>query len=86
MLVVDRLISRVSPEAALRRSLRLTEKGRHPEAFALSRWLPRLVSRMHEYRVARCYSQGVRRTAEPFGGARWWNAPPAMAQWKPRSC
>jgi len=71
MLVVDRLISRVSPEAALRRSLRLTEKGRHPEAFALLTLAAKAGVPDAEYRVAQCYLQGSGVPLSRSEGARW---------------
>jgi TPR repeat protein len=60
MVVVDRLIGLASPRAALRRSMRLREKGRVAEAFRLLSVAAKAGIADAEYRVARCYLEGAR--------------------------
>ena len=63
MLLVDRLISRVSPETALRRSLRLTKGQGVLRALALLTLAAKAGVPDAEYPVARCYLEGSAYTA-----------------------
>lgn len=54
MLVIDRLIGLASPEAALRRAIRLSEQGKAAAAFPLFARAARAGLAEAEYWVARC--------------------------------
>src|ERR1700751_4954080 len=71
MLVIDRLIGLASPEAALRRAVRLSDQGKAAEAFPLlTRWA-KAGNAEAEYRVACCYLEGAGVPASRIEGARW---------------
>ena len=59
MLVLDRLIGLASPEAALRRAVRLSEQGKAAEAFPLLTRSAKAGIADAEYRVACCYLEGA---------------------------
>src|SRR5580704_744736 len=59
MLVLDRLIGLASPEAALRRAVRLSEQGKVSEAFPLLTRSAKAGIADAEYRVACCYLEGA---------------------------
>ena len=59
MLVLDRLIGLASPEAALRRAVRLSEQGKVAEAFPLLTRSAKAGIADAEYRVACCYLEGA---------------------------
>ena len=67
MAVVDRLIGLASPAAALRRAIRLGEEGKAAEAFPLLTLAARAGIPDAEYRVARCYLEGVGVPASHIG-------------------
>jgi TPR repeat protein len=71
MVVVDRLIGLASPRAALRRSMRLREKGRVAEAFRLLSVAAKAGIADAEYRVARCYLEGAGVPPSRSESARW---------------
>jgi len=71
MLLVDRLIGLASPAAALRRGIRLFERGRAAAAFPLlTRLGPGRLAEA-EYRIARCYLEGSGVPPSRAEGARW---------------
>src|ERR1700738_376438 len=71
MLVLDRLIGLASPEAALRRAVRLSEQGKAAEAFPLLTRSAKAGIADAEYRVACCYLEGTGVPASRVEGARW---------------
>src|ERR1700756_1038513 len=71
MLVLDRLIGLASPEAALRRAVRLSERGKAAEAFPLLTRSAKAGIAEAEYRVACCYLEGTGVPASRIEGARW---------------
>src|SRR5207253_1448456 len=71
MLVLDRLIGLASPEAALRRAVRLTDRGKVAEAFPLLTRSAKAGIADAEYRVACCYLEGAGVPASRVEGARW---------------
>ncbi len=71
MLVVDRLIGLASPEAALRRAVRLSEQGKIAEAFPLLTRSAKAGIADAEYRVACCYLEGAGVPASRIEGGRW---------------
>src|ERR1700720_3158348 len=71
MLVIDRLIGLASPEAALRRAVRLSEQGKVAEAFPLLTRSAKAGIADAEYRVACCYLEGTGVPASRIEGARW---------------
>src|SRR5438874_13545151 len=71
MLVLDRLIGLASPEAALRRAVRLSERGKAAEAFPLLTRSAKAGIADAEYRVACCYLEGAGVPASRIEGARW---------------
>src|SRR6201993_4915560 len=71
MLVIDRLIGLASPEAALRRAVRLSERGKAAEAFPLLTRSAKAGIAEAEYRVACCYLEGAGVPASRIEGARW---------------
>jgi hypothetical protein len=71
MLVLDRLIGLASPEAALRRAVRLSDLGRVSEAFPLLTRSAKAGIADAEYRVACCYLEGTGVPASRIEGARW---------------
>ena len=71
MLVLDRLIGLASPEAALRRAVRLSDQGKAAEAFPLLTRSAKAGVAEAEYRVACCYLEGAGVPASRAEGARW---------------
>src|SRR5690242_21730752 len=71
MSVFDRLIAGLSPAAALRRALRLTEQGDVKGAFPLLTRAARAGIAEAEYRVGRCYLEGSGVPPSLSEGARW---------------
>src|ERR1700752_51387 len=71
MLVIDRLIGLASPEAALRRAVRLSDQGKTAEAFPLLTRSAKSGIADAEYRVACCYLEGTGGPASRIEGARW---------------
>ncbi len=71
MLVLDRLIGLASPDAALRRAVRLSEQGKVAEAFRLLTRSAKAGIADAEYRVACCYLEGAGVPASRIEGARW---------------
>src|SRR6202045_3918204 len=71
MLVLDRLVGLASPEAALRRAVRLSEQGKVAEAFPLLTRSAKAGIADAEYRVACCYLEGTGVPASRIEGARW---------------
>src|ERR1700680_2994447 len=71
MLVLDRLIGLASPEAALRRAVRLSQQGKAAEAFPLLTRSAKAGIADAEYRVACCYLEGAGVPASRIEGARW---------------
>src|ERR1700693_3314105 len=71
MLVLDRLIGLASPEAALRRAVRLSDQGKIAEAFPLLTRSAKAGIAEAEYRVACCYLEGAGVPASRIEGARW---------------
>src|SRR6266404_4111184 len=71
MLVIDRLIGLASPEAALRRAVRLSERGKAADAFPLLTRSAKAGIAEAEYRVARSYLEGGGVPASRVEGARW---------------
>src|SRR5438270_7891795 len=71
MLVIDRLIGLASPEAALRRAVRLSDQGKIAEAFPLLTRSAKAGIAEAEYRVACCYLEGAGVPASRIEGARW---------------
>src|ERR1700756_5568573 len=71
MLVIDRLIGLASPEAALRRAVRLSDQGKVSEAFPLLMRSAKAGIAEAEYRVACCYLEGTGVPASRIEGVRW---------------
>src|ERR1700730_9835394 len=71
MLVIDRLIGLASPEAALRRAVRLSEQGKVAEPSRLLTRSAKAGIADAEYRVACCYLEGAGVPASRIEGARW---------------
>jgi TPR repeat protein len=71
MLVLERLIGLASPEAALRRAVRLSDQGKAAEAFPLLTRSAKAGIADAEYRVACCYLEGAGVPASRIEGARW---------------
>ena len=65
------LIGLGSPEATLRRAVRLSEEGKAAEAFPLLARAAKTGNAEAEYRVARCYLEGSGVPASRTEGARW---------------
>src|ERR1700756_4569708 len=85
MLVLDRLIGLASPEAALRRALRLTDQGKPAEAFPLLTRSAKAGIAEAEYRVACCYLQGAGVPASRVEGARWLERAAAHGHIEPQT-
>src|SRR5438552_15460045 len=71
MRLVDRLIGLASPAAALRRAIRLNERGRAADAFPLLTRSARAGIAEAEYLVARSYLEGAGVPPSRAEGARW---------------
>ena len=69
--LLDRLITPVSPRAALRRAIRLTEQKRLGAAFRLLSVAARAGLPEAEYRVGRCYLEGGGVPPSRTDGMRW---------------
>ena len=75
MLVLDRLIGLASPEAALRRAMRLSDQGKVAEAFPLLTRSAKAGIAEAEYRVGCCYLEGAGVPASRIEGAHWLEPP-----------
>lgn len=71
MAMMDRLAGRIHPALALRRAIQLAEKGKLSEAFPLMATAARAGIPEAEYRVARCYLEGLGVPPSPLEGTRW---------------
>lgn len=69
--LADRFFSLVSPPAAFRRAIELSERGEIVKAFPLFVRAAKAGIADAEYRVARCYLQGTGVPASRTEGARW---------------
>jgi TPR repeat protein len=68
---LDRLAGLVSPAAGLRRALMLFDSGKSNDAFPLMAAAARAGIVEAQYRVARCYLEGLGVPASRMEGARW---------------
>ena len=73
MSLVDRMIGFASPAASLQRAVRLSERGRQAEAFALLAYAARAGIVDAEYRVAQCYLEGSGVPPSRAEATRWLN-------------
>src|SRR5215471_137925 len=71
MSLADRLIGALSPAAALRRAVHLTEQGDLKQAFPLLTRAARAGIAEAEYRIGRCYLEGAGVPPSRTEGARW---------------
>jgi TPR repeat protein len=71
MALLDRLLSAMSPAAALRRAVALTEQGDVKQAFPLLTRAARAGIAEAEYRVGRCYLEGSGVPPSRIEGVRW---------------
>jgi TPR repeat protein len=71
MALLDRLLVPLSPAAALRRAVRLTEQGNIKQAFPLLTRAALAGIAEAEYRVGRCYLEGAGVPPSRTEGARW---------------
>ncbi len=71
MALLDRLLTPLSPAAALRRAKPLTEQGDIKQAFPLLSRAARAGIAEAEYRVGRCYLEGAGVPPSRVEGARW---------------
>ena len=71
MAIYDRLLSLVSPKAALRRGIKLNKAGRFGESFPLLAVSARAGIPEGEYQVARSYLEGAGVPPSRAEGARW---------------
>src|SRR4051794_39213592 len=71
MQLLDRLIGRVSPQAALRRATRLSEDGRSAQALPLLRRAAQAGIGEAQYRIALAYLQGSGVPASTAEAVRW---------------
>src|ERR1700734_2805617 len=71
MALLDKLIGRFSPTAALRRGLRLQEQGDVKAAFVLLSRAARSGIPEAEFRVGRCYLEGAGVPPSRADGVRW---------------
>lgn len=71
MLGVDRLLSLLSPAAALRRAIRMSELGKAADAFPLFAHAAKAGLAEAEHRVALCYFGGLGVPASRPEGVRW---------------
>lgn len=69
--VLDRLVGLVSPAAALRRAIQLSEQGKYAESFPLLSLAAKAGIFDAEYRVARAYLEGSGVPSSRAEGARW---------------
>src|SRR5438445_4411199 len=71
MKMLDRLTGRIHPALALRRAIQLADSGKPAEAFPLLAIAARAGIPEAEYRVARCYLEGLGVPPSELEGARW---------------
>lgn len=71
MTVLDRVLSRFTPRAALRRGLKLLDAGQHRHAFPLLSRAAKAGIPEAEYRVGRCYLEGAGVPPSRGDGVRW---------------
>ena len=71
MVMMGRLAGRIHPALALRRAIQLAEKGKLSEAFPLMATAARAGIPEAEYRVARCYLEGLGVPPSRLEGPRW---------------
>ena len=71
MAILDRLTALASPALALRRAIQLSDSGKPSEAFPLMAIAARAGITEAEYRVARCYLEGLGVPPSRSEGARW---------------
>ena len=71
MALLDRLFARISPRSALRRSIRLTERGDVKGAFPLLSRAAQAGIAEAEHRIGRCYLEGAGVPVSRLHGARW---------------
>ncbi|WP_224670782.1 tetratricopeptide repeat protein [Mesorhizobium sp. BH1-1-5] len=69
--MMDRLAGHIHPALALRRAIQLSEKGKVAEAFPLMATAARAGVPEAEYRVARCYLEGLGVPSSRLEGTRW---------------
>ena len=69
--LLDRLLAALSSAAALRRAVRLIDQGNAKQAFPLLSRAARAGIAEAEYRVGRCYLEGVGVPPSRTEGARW---------------
>jgi hypothetical protein len=69
--VLERLIGRTSPQAALRRAVSLSDDGKVAEAFPLLARAAKAGLEDAEFRISRCYLEGLGVPASRVEGARW---------------
>ena len=68
---MDRLVAKLSPQAALRRGVRLAEQGQSKRAFPLLVRAATAGIAEAEFRVGRCYLEGAGVPPSRSQGARW---------------
>ena len=71
MSVIDRVLSRFTPRAALRRALRLMDAGEHRHAFPLLSRAAKAGIPEAEFRIGRCYLEGTGVPPSRSDGVRW---------------
>src|ERR1700758_2525700 len=71
MSLLDSLVSRFSPQAALKRGVRLAEQGQTKRAFPLLVRAAAAGIAEAEFRLGRCYLEGVGVPPSRTQGARW---------------
>jgi TPR repeat protein len=71
MAMLDRLMANMSPLAALRRALSLTEQGNVKQAFPLLARAARAGIAEAEYRMGRCYLEATGVPPSRVQGVRW---------------
>jgi TPR repeat protein len=69
--LVNRLARLASPATAHQRAIRLSDQGKLPEAFSLLALAARAGIADAEYRVARCYLEGLGVPPSQVEGTRW---------------
>lgn len=71
MTILDRVTGRFHPALALRRAIRLSDSGKAAEAFALMAIAARAGIVEAEFRIGRCYLEGMGVPPSQLEGARW---------------
>ena len=71
MALLDRVLANVSPAAALRRGVQLSEQGDLKQAFPLLVRAARAGIAEAEFRLGRCYMEGAGVPTSRVEGARW---------------